>query len=83
MQSNCRDAIKERRKPKFQQTITDRNPNAVGVIVVGNVLDFTIYPGLWEAYKENVPNVGTDHNFNTDVYYFLQDFKLTTMPSNR
>jgi len=83
MQYNCRDAIKERQKPEFKQTITNRNPNPVGVIVVGNVLDFTIYSGLWEAYKENVPNVGTDHNFNTDVYYSLQDFKLTTMPSNR
>ncbi|MEW5861349.1 MAG: CHAT domain-containing protein, partial [Cyanobacteriota bacterium] len=83
MQRSCPDAIKERRKPEFQQTITDRNPNPVGVIVVGNVLNFTIYPGLWEAYKENVPNVGTDHTFGTGVYYTLQDLKLTTMPSNR
>lgn len=83
MQYNCRDAIKKRRKPKFKQTITDRNPNPVGVILVINVLDFTIYPGLWEAYNENVPNVCTEHNFNTDLYYFSQDFKLTTRPSNR
>jgi energy-coupling factor transporter ATP-binding protein EcfA2 len=83
MHYSCPDAIKERQKPEFQQIMTDRNPNPVGVIVVGNVLNFTIYPGLWEAYKENVPNVGTDHTFGTGVYYFLQDIKLRTMPSNR
>jgi hypothetical protein len=87
MQYDCNDSTtalsaiekwqQEISKEPNKQTDTD---NKVGVIVVGNVLDFAIYPQLWSAYSANVPNFASNSNFDADVYYILREFKLKPIP---
>ncbi|MBW4614696.1 MAG: CHAT domain-containing protein [Desmonostoc vinosum HA7617-LM4] len=72
LQYNCDDAQKHWTTIKSQDATT----NFVGVVVVGNLLDLNIYPQLWDAYSQNIPNIATISSLNNNVYFILKEFQF-------
>ncbi|MEH1839618.1 MAG: CHAT domain-containing protein [Nostoc sp.] len=75
MEDDCDNAQKKWLTEKPEQK-TVKTTNSVGVIVVGNLLDFIIYHQLWDAYSKNIPNIATINSFDNNVYFILKNFKL-------
>ncbi len=51
----------------------------IGIVVVGNVFNFSIYPEIWSAYSNNIPSTALatgDDNPNAGVYVSLRDFRF-------
>lgn len=51
----------------------------VGIVIVGNVFNFSIYPKIWSAYSKNVPssyNLTGDEHKRAGGYFSLKDFKF-------
>ncbi|MBW4597312.1 MAG: caspase family protein [Brasilonema angustatum HA4187-MV1] len=50
----------------------------IGIIIVGNVFEFSIYKKIWLAYSDDVPRTDStgDENSNTDVYVSLRNFEF-------
>ncbi len=49
----------------------------IGIVIVGNKFDFSLYPMIWSAYSKNVldTSISTgDKNFNAGVYVILRNF---------
>ena len=56
-----------------------KQSNIVGIIIVGNVFDFSIYRKIWEAYSQNVPStaIGTgDDNRDAGMYVSLRNLEF-------
>ncbi|MEH2084358.1 MAG: caspase family protein [Nostoc sp.] len=57
--------------------IYDRS--TIGIIIVANVFDFSVYKEIWSAYSKNVPStaVATDEQYvRGDIYVSLIDFEF-------
>ena len=57
----------------------------IGIVVIWNVFDFSIYPKIWSAYSENVPSTAVvtgDENRKSGVYVALQNFQFDKKDRN-
>lgn len=51
----------------------------IGIVVVGNIFDFSMYPEIWSAYSNNVPSTALatgDGNRDAGAYVSLRDFRF-------
>lgn len=51
----------------------------VGIVIVGNVFNFSIYPKIWSAYSKNISssyNLTGDEHGRAGGYFSLKDFKF-------
>jgi hypothetical protein len=51
----------------------------IGIVVVGSLLNFSIYREVWSAYSNNVPDTGVitgDENPNSGFYVSLRNFRF-------
>jgi energy-coupling factor transporter ATP-binding protein EcfA2 len=80
LENDCNGA--KNKWTEISKEATAARTNDVGFIVVGNLLDLTIYPQLWDAYSKNVPNIATISSFDNNVYFILKEFQFTNDPKN-
>lgn len=76
LEYGCNETVKDRWK-KGEYPIAKQSKVEVGIVVVGSMFDFSIYPEIWLAYSKNVPDsstlTGEDHK-RAGGYVYLTNF---------
>ncbi|MBD1899894.1 CHAT domain-containing protein [Trichocoleus sp. DQ-A3] len=57
--------------------VPDEKTNVGIIIVLGNPLNFAIYPQIFYSYSKNVPDLVSDGDLSSGKYIILGDFKLS------